>query len=217
MKDIKDILKISNTDYSSNISEKISNVNLTENNFLSKDLFKVVIHKIKIKEWQQNKSRILSLVPFDSKKTSNTDEVITYTDYFKESTDVYEKELLKLLKPYLNDFRYQNENSKFKIVKYSHVWCQKYLNADWHPPHDHGAMGLSCIFYAHYNSEIHKPTQYTSPFPDVTGIKMGTSPSVEEGELVLFPSFLTHTAPPSGVNKERIIFSFNALLDYTEN
>jgi hypothetical protein len=235
MKDISDLLKISSADYSSENSLKVGNIaelsnhssknslndvrniELTEENFISKDLFRITIHKIKIGNWSEHKSRILSLVPFDSKKKSSRDQSITYTDYFKTEVDEYELEILKLLKPYLSNFRYIDENNEtFKIVQYSNVWCQKYLNADWHPPHDHGAMGFSCIFYADYDKTVHQPTGYTCPFPSVSGVKMGMSPNVEEGDLIIFPSFLIHTAPPSGVNKQRIIFSFNVLLNYTD-
>ena len=170
---------------------------------ISADLFKVTIHKIKISNWQEHKSRILSLVPFENKKYQNI-ENISYTDYFSEETASYKTEIINLIKPYMVEFE-----QIYDIINYGDVWCQGYMNSDWHPPHNHGFIGHSCILYAHFDPEVHQPTEYTSPFPHGKGLIGGVRPDVEEGDLVIFPSFLTHTAPPSGSDKERIIFSFN--------
>ena len=169
---------------------------------ISLDLYKVVIHKINISNWQQHKNRILSLVPFSSEKF-NTNEELSYSDYFEKDRH-YGDELLDVIKPHLADFE-----KMYKICDFGVPWCQGYLHSDWHSPHNHGSQGYSCIFYANYDSEVHQPTEYTAPFPDIFGNIGGARPEVEEGDLVIFPSFLVHTAPPSGSDKERIIFSFN--------
>jgi hypothetical protein len=169
---------------------------------LDLDLFKVTIYKIKITGWQEHKSRILSLVPFDKEKYHYG--TLSYSDYFTEDKHSYESEILNLFKPYMKEFE-----QIYTISEYSNVWCQGYVNSDWHEPHNHGCYGHSCIFYAHFDSESHPPTEFVSPFPSISGDIEGVRPPVEEGDLIIFPSMLVHTAPPSGSDKERIIFSFN--------
>ena len=49
------------------------------------------------------------------------------------------------------------------------------------------------------DSKVHRPTEYISPFPSIYGNIATRILEVEEGDLVVFPSFLLHVAPPSGV------------------
>ena len=169
---------------------------------ISQNLFEIVTHKIHISDWQQHKNRILSLVPFNSEEYTK-DPTLSYGDYFKKSR-LYSSELLDVIKPHLTDLE-----KLYTIHDYGKPWCQGYLQSDWHPPHNHGSEGLSCIFYAHYDSKVHRPTEYISPFPSIYGNIATRILEVEEGDLVVFPSFLLHVAPPSGSDKSRIIFAFN--------
>ena len=169
---------------------------------ISQNLFEIVTHKIHISDWQQHKNRILSLVPFNSEEYLK-DPTLSYGDYFDESR-LYSSELLDVIKPHLTDLE-----KLYTIHDYGNPWCQGYLQSDWHSPHNHGSEGLSCIFYAHYDSKVHRPTEYISPFPSIYGNIATRILEVEEGDLVVFPSVLLHVAPPSGSDKSRIIFAFN--------
>ena len=51
---------------------------------------------------------------------------------------------------------------------------------------------------------------FTSPFP-IEGTMGSVSPNVSEGDLIIFPSSLLHTAPPHKSDEDRIVFSFNLL------
>ena len=177
---------------------------------ITENLFEIVTHKIHISDWQQHKNRILSLVPFNSEEYTK-DPSLSYGDFYHQnrgSNLPYSSELLDVIKPHLTDLE-----KLYTIHDYGKPWCQGYLQSDWHSPHNHGSEGLSCIFYAHYDSKVHRPTEYISPFPSIYGNIATKILEVEEGDLVVFPSFLLHVAPPSGSDKSRIIFAFNMKAD----
>ncbi len=169
-------------------------------------LFTVYIHKVNVTEWKEEGDRILSTVPFDSKKSKDTH--IDYTDYFSKSAPPYAEEMLKILQPYLDEFL---TIAQYKFTHVSGLWCQRYKSRDYHVPHDHGTVGYSCVFYARMNPNVHKSTLFFSPFASEAGSRDTSSIAVEEGDLVIFPSGLLHMAPPHDSNQDRIIISLNLL------
>ena len=169
-------------------------------------LFTVYIHKVNVTEWQKEGNRILSMVPFNS--TEKKENHIDYTDYFSKSAPPYAEETLKLFQPYLDDFL---KVSQYKFTHVSGLWCQRYKSSNYHPPHDHGAFGYSCVFYARINPKVHKSTLFFSPFAAESGSRDTSSIAVEEGDLVIFPSGLLHMAPPHDSDQDRIIISLNLL------
>ena len=176
---------------------------MTHNTF---PLFQVLVHKFHINEWELEKDNILSLVPFDDEKFRTVE--INYTDYFDKKEKTYENKFLSLAKPYLDEFL---QTSEYKFDKVDEIWCQRYKSSNYHPPHDHGAFGYSCVFYAKLDDKVHPSTIFLSPFQGVDGNHTVESIMVTEGDLVIFPSNLMHMAPPHLSDKDRIIISFNLL------
>ena len=75
--------------------------------------------------------------------------------------------------------------------------------------HNHGALGYSAIFYAQLEDD-HSPTSFFAPFLDfIEGNVIEYVPEVSEGDIVFFPSCLTHQCRVVQSSTERIIFSFN--------
>ena len=179
--------------------------------FNGTSIFSVHVFAAHIDEWKQKKKEILSLVDFNNKDAAS-DEELNYTDHnlygIKRDKKVvcpYKESFLDMLFPYLNDFR---EN----VYQYNRIvgpWCQRYIAGDYHSVHDHGSAGYSAVFYAKINPDVHPSTLFTSPFPSHTGTVPSISPQVTEGDLIIFPAFLLHTAPPHKSDEDRIVFSFN--------
>lgn len=112
------------------------------------------------------------------------------------------------------------------------VWFQVQNGAAFHDIHTHGNCSWSGVYYVqidpieqrHRHPEfgsLNGATRFYSPmFPLLGGahIDMGNAYlqqatldiSPQEGELVLFPSFLAHKAMPYAGERDRIIVSFNA-------
>ena len=180
----------------------------------TKVLWKVEAHKIHIKEWAENKERILGMVPWDNQKEQQPE--ISWTDYHQQGGDSYEHWLnkskyepafMELVKPYLDLFL---QESDYKFCDISPAWCQKYGKGDFHAPHDHGPIGYACVFYAAFDPEHHGSTEFLQPFANVEGKKNVEHVDVVEGDLVLFPCNLFHQAPTHfNDDKPRIIIAFN--------
>ena len=169
-------------------------------------LFKIDIHKFKIQEWKSVKDDILSLIPFDDEKYKK-DSIIDFSDFGVEGEKAYQKKFFSMITPYLSDFR---TNSEYKFGGIVEVWCQRYFKNNYHPPHDHGPIGYSAVFYAKLDEKVHSSTVFFAPFQSVDG-GSGREQSimVSEGDLIIFPSNLLHMAPAHQSDKERIIISFN--------
>jgi len=174
-------------------------------------IFTVDAFHVHVDGWKSMKKEILSLVDFDN-KDAKREKNLTYTDFNLYATgenisdSPYKRLFIDLIHPILSEFR----NTVFKYEKIEGPWCQRYEAGDWHSAHDHGPRGYSAVFYAKMNPDVHDSTMFTCPFP-TEGSVGSISPNVREGDLVIFPSFLLHTAPPHKSDEDRIVFSFNLL------
>lgn len=112
------------------------------------------------------------------------------------------------------------------------VWFQIQNGATFHDVHTHGNCSWSGVYYVQIDppeqrekhpdfGALNGVTRFYSPlFPLLGGahIDMGNAflqqatldVTPQEGELVLFPSFLPHKAMPYVGERDRIIVSFNA-------
>ena len=96
------------------------------------------------------------------------------------------------------------------VVSVNGSWIERSTKGMHHNIHNHGATGYSAACYVCYNSNIHSPTQFVSPFNNpITGEVIHYEPDVEEGHLILFPSFIHHYTTPNQTDVERIVLSFN--------
>jgi len=140
-------------------------------------------------------------------KENDADDHIKFTDFLSSENEEYKSEVIQLLQPYLGNFY---EQSLYKFRGISSMWCQRYEAKDFFMPHDHGSIGYSCILYAKMNNE-HKSTLFFSPFNDETGSHPCYSVPAKEGDLIIFPANLMHTALPHTSEEERVIIAFNLI------
>ena len=90
------------------------------------------------------------------------------------------------------------------------VWHQSTFKEQKHDIHNHGYIGFSGVLYVDYNKDVHKPTHFVFPCIDpLTGEQKMFIPDVQEGDLLIFPASLNHYQPPSFVDEQRLIISFN--------
>ena len=120
------------------------------------------------------------------------------------------KPFLDFINPSLNHLReIESMSGGYPIPEISHIWYQSYTKQQYHQLHNHGALGWSAIFYAIFDKKEHRPTTFYAPFSDVLGEIIEYEPDVNEGTLLIFPSFLQHEARSGMSDKERVIISFN--------
>ena len=176
-------------------------------------LWKVEVHKIHIKEWAENKERILGMVPWDDKRKQQPE--INWTDYHQQGGDFaehhtnlprYEPAFMEIVKPYLGLFL---QESDYKFCDITRCWLQRYAKHNFHAPHDHGPRGYACVFYAEMDPTVHGSTEFLQPSPSIDGGKGIESIQVVEGDLILFPCNLFHQSPPHFSEKYRTVIAFN--------
>ena len=155
-----------------------------------------------VDDWSEYKDDILSSLDLE-------DGDGHLTDYFKyyQAGEIapYTERMFEILDPAIKDF---NELYPFDFQIFN-MWAQKYTRGGYHPPHNHGALGYSAIFYASLESD-HQPTSFFAPFVDfIEGDVIEYVPEVSEGDIIFFPSVLTHQCKAVQSDSERVIFSFN--------
>ena len=155
-----------------------------------------------VDDWSEHKDDILSTLDLE-------DGDGHLTDYFKyyQAGEIapYTERMFEILDPAIKDF---NELYPFDFQIFN-MWAQKYTRGGYHPPHNHGALGYSAIFYASLESD-HQPTSFFAPFVDfIEGDVIEYVPEVSEGDIIFFPSVLTHQCKAVQSDLERVIFSFN--------
>ena len=94
------------------------------------------------------------------------------------------------------------------------AWFERALYKCHHPVHTHGHGGWSAVLFIEYDPTVHTPTVFIAPFNHfVTGMQLTYMPEVEEGDLILFPSFLLHYTQLNESHVQRTVASFNMTVD----
>lgn len=171
-------------------------------------IFPIKVHKLKCTNWVNKKDRLLGLVDWDNPEYKNGFQI---SDYYENKRTGW---------PYTHDFFLILEEEFDKLLKHTdkdslHItalWGQRYKEAQYMPTHTHGTTGYSAVVYVEFNKQEHFSTRFLAPYHSVDNHLDAFSPDVEEGDILVFPSFLLHDAPPFLSKQNRTIFSFNFFL-----
>ena len=132
------------------------------------------------------------------------------TDFFHNDKNhifpPYYNIVTKALNPYLKTI---SDQVGFQ-VEITTMWYQQAMKGQYHQTHNHGAVGMSCVWYLEFDPAVHTATTFYCPFADpLTGDLMQNTPRVREGDFVVFPAFLLHEQQANDSDKRRTIVSFN--------
>jgi len=95
------------------------------------------------------------------------------------------------------------------------VWSVSYKTGDYHPYHSHNNKGLSGIIYLTLKDKM-PHTVFVNDYPEwTTGHTQYYDMQVEEGDLVIVPSYVGHFTPHnlSKKNKRIIAFDLNVITE----
>ena len=181
-------------------------------------MFTVPIVYYPIKNWSENKKKILDALPPEDDSQLEPNGTGLYTDFFingkvKEFPSYFHT-VVDVIKPYLKSFMDGNP------VEFVEMWYQKYYNMVEHKTHCHGFTGWSSIIYVEFDPKVHESTRFFSPFRQPWDCDVETfQPEVKEGDMILFPSSLLHEAPLTRTDKRRTIISYNirGYVDYVKH
>ncbi len=180
----------------------------------SKIMFNIPLYQYKIDNWQEKKQKLLeicSTIDFKNQdianvQLTNIDADNVYTDYGNKRNKNYKPNVEKILS---NELRKFQNDAKLNEMSMGEAWFQQYYKTQFHSPHNHGPCGYSSVTYIKFNKDKHIPTIFIAPFNDPRGDVILFSPKVDEGDIIFFPSMITHYVQPNKSKDIRIILSFN--------
>ena len=183
------------------------------------NMFNIPVVKYRCHNWSYKRQAFLDLL---NEQTLTMGEESVYSDYGDYKTLTAEHSMGLYDTPdYLNRVRelLKEEMTWFandlkadpQIVR---AWFERALYKCHHPVHTHGHGGWSAVLFIEYDPTVHTPTVFIAPFNHfVTGMQLTYMPTVEEGDLILFPSFLLHYTQLNESHVQRTVASFNMTVD----
>jgi hypothetical protein len=176
------------------------------------NMFVVPFLHIEVRNWNLKKKQLKDLyyssqIIHSADKNEHVKTNYHTLDLETSSFKTYLNNIFNILSEEIGYFKsyFEFDNCYMKSA-----WFEQALQYDFHEVHNHGTFGYSSVCFIDYNSEIHTPTKFLSPFDHfITGEHMLYTPSVNEGSLIFFPSAIKHFTNPNVSEQERIILSFN--------
>lgn len=166
-------------------------------------MFEVNYFQFKIKNWEEKKKELLSLM--EERKLTLLES--NYTTYDTEEDIDLSKKVKIILEDELTELQ---EIIGFNECSIDYAWFQEELKGMHHPVHNHG-FGFSSVCYIDFDPAFHQPLIFQSPYPDtLSGLYDKHMPeNVESGTILFFPSIINHFTLPNKTDVSRKILSFN--------
>ena len=115
-------------------------------------------------------------------------------------------------------------DDKFRL-EIDDIWYNSYINGEYQEAHNHcgdalAATHFACVHFLSYDPKIHSPLTFIDPIHILRNLSINLKsenyedrhmPSVKEGSLIMFPSYLMHEVKsfPPTPDKPRITLAFN--------
>ena len=131
---------------------------------------------------------------------NHTDRV-TKTDWELDQPRPYWQLLHPHIIPVIDTFTQQVDIQDYTL---SEPWFQQYHQTDTHCWHRHPKSVYNVVYYLELPPDSH-PTVLRNPL----NIQQMITPNVQQGDLLIFPSFITHCSPPNPSTHRKSIIAFN--------
>ena len=173
---------------------------------MKKNLISVYYFKDKLEEHNKIKNILINKI-----NSSKKEEIKIKNKYITDSISEldwsnskdFNREWVKFIFPYLqNKFDKFAKEAGYQKSTIINVWFQKYHKNDTHGWHVHGENYTGVYYVSHKDKKNN--TEYFD-FKD----KKIKSFNVEEGDIIVFPSFLIHRSPKNNNLEDKLIISFN--------
>lgn len=191
------------------------------------ELFPISIYRAKVESNFDIQSMCMGWVEEEYEKNPTTfsapwDNDI-FTTYGKDVGFSWQ-EILPLYMPNFEDLA--KEMNISGQVSVNSAWVNAYKSNQSHDLHDHLPCQFSAVHYLKYNPEVHTSTIFVNPYRQVS---ISSSPrhesfvmdqippmwhpqstlDVEEGDILIFPSFFEHRVARQTSDELRVTISFN--------
>ena len=153
---------------------------------------------------QELKEDLLSAIARqeDARPLITPTNVIHLCDWENSRNDFSREWLQILTEPLTDHLLVWAEELMYDAVDIKEIWFQQYLQEGTHDWHTHG-----CNFTNVYYLELPEGTAKTQYIDPIT--KKEEEFDVKEGDIITFPSWLLHRAPPNHSIDRKTIISWN--------
>ena len=170
----------------------------------------IYIHELK--DHLEHKQRLLDLIEEDEgNEQSRERQQLTKSDW---GTGKKQNNCTRSIKPYMDYFLKNNHEQLFELLHKNIVhdpggvginsyWYQQYHTSDFQEWHNHRNCILACVYYLEL-PEGSPTTEFWMPYTD--GI---TTIDAKEGDVIVFPSFLSHRSPPNKSDNRKTVIAWN--------
>ena len=130
------------------------------------------------------------------------------------------KNLEKIISNEVKKYIFQTIGKKVKKITIKNFWIVRQFNNEYNPIHYHDGhiSGVGYLKIPKFVSKSNKKSKIDGTIDFINGNKMFLSDCIynhqpKEGDVILFPHYLMHTAYPFKSSGERRSFSFNLEID----
>tara|TARA_B110000503_G_C7169319_1_gene423532 strand:- start:6170 stop:6736 length:567 start_codon:yes stop_codon:yes gene_type:complete len=167
----------------------------------------------KFKHHNEIKSNLLDLI--NLAKSQNVDDPGCETNISRadwHDAQNFKRDWTTFLFPYLTNPVLEMYNSLgYDGYTLHDIWFQQYYKNSGHGWHTHSA-NFTNVYYLELPESTPK-TKIVSPYNQKDVIEI----DVEEGDLLVFPSFTVHKGPPNISTERKTIISYNINATYSNN
>lgn len=152
------------------------------------------------------------------------DKCKTLHEYFTKS--FIPQDLVDLIDQKLQDLIQQENLDSVGKFHISEMWYNAYTCGQYQHMHKHSNSinnMFSGIYYLKFNKQEHTSTRFYNPAFEIDFDKVRHSkyfcffPTVQEDDLIIFPSDIGHDVPAQYSSDLRITVSFNVMCEYHES
>lgn len=147
---------------------------------------------------------------FESPQNIPAEVNITKTDW-TWSADMSRNWVQYLAAPLMHQLLPMYKELGYDGFKINEIWYQQYLKNSQHGWHTHSS-NFTNVYYLELPADSPK-TKLVNGYNQSEVIEL----DVEEGDMVIFPSFIVHSAPINLSNDRKTIISYNIDATYSEN
>ena len=192
-----------------------------------KQIFPVSYYQGQVENNDRLKQQLLPQINFKKNKVKvpegwTTTKIITSIENDKANDFLYNSE--ELSNQYINVIESFCDDDY--TIGVSDLWYNYFHNEEYHELHDHVSESIdkkcqfACVHYLCYDKKVHKPVYFLDPIHllrkhsvefDSHDYTEEFWPDINEGDLIMFPSYLLHRVERSKPtpNNPRITISFN--------
>jgi len=188
------------------------------------ELFPVTVFQSQVKNNDLLKSILVKNILNNTEnleipETWTTDKILTS---FSEEPDIIKNNKILLENTYLDCISEIFDREVEVDIK--NIWYNVYLNGEYQEDHDHlggifNPIHFSFIHFLCFDKLDHKPPEFRDPLSQLRNLSLELDsnkcgevyiPQINEGDLLMFPSYLQHSVPAGKkTSYPRITLSFN--------